>query len=75
MAEGAAEACERRGPLVVASSFFDSALPPDALQLATVRYELEDRMKNPASGKEPRNYVPFGIVEQTDWRAVRKLLK
>lgn len=61
--------------LVVPSVFFEPALPPDAIELVTVPYVLEDRMKSSVSNTEPSTYVPFGVVEQTDWREVQKLLK
>jgi hypothetical protein len=62
-------------PLVMTSAFFDPALPPDAIQLVTVPYEMEDRMKSAVSSKEPSTYVPFRVIEQTDWREVQKMLK
>jgi hypothetical protein len=62
-------------PLAVESPFFDPALPADAMQLVTVPYFLEDRMKHPESSKRPQNYVPFRVIEQADWRAVQELLR
>jgi hypothetical protein len=62
-------------PLVVTSAFFDPALPADSLQVVTVPCDLDDLMKSAVSSKEPHIYVPFGVVEQTDWREVQKMLK
>jgi hypothetical protein len=56
-------------------TFFDPTLPHDAIQLVTVPYDMEDRMKSAATNKEPNVYVPFRVIEQTDWRAVQKILK
>jgi hypothetical protein len=62
-------------PLVVTSAFFDPALPPDAIQLVNVPCVLDDRMKSAISSREPNTYVPFRVIEQTDWREVQKMLK
>jgi hypothetical protein len=61
-------------PLVVPSPFFDPKLPADALQLVTVTFrDFEDRVK--AGAREPQSRVPLAVAEQTDWRAVQKLLR
>ncbi len=61
-------------PLVTLSTFLDPALPADALQLVTVPLQpFEDQVKGGA--KEPQARAPLALVEQTDWRAVQKLLR
>jgi hypothetical protein len=61
-------------PLMTASVFFDPTLPADALQLVTVSMQpFEDQAK--AGAKEPQARAPLAVIEQTDWRAVQKLLR
>lgn len=61
-------------PLVTLGAFFDAGLPADALQLITVPVQpFEDQVK--AGAKEPQARAPLALAEQTDWRAVQKLLR
>lgn len=61
-------------PLVTLSVFFDPGLPADALQLVMVPVQpFEDQVK--AGAKEPQARAPLAVAEQTDWRAVQKLLR
>jgi hypothetical protein len=61
-------------PLVVLSAFLDPKLPADALQLVTVVLDpFEDQVK--AGSTAPQARIPLAVAEETDWRAVRKLLR
>lgn len=61
-------------PLVARTAFFDPALPPDALQVVTVPLQpFEDQVR--AGSQLPQARIPLAVVEQTDWRAVQKLLR
>lgn len=51
-----------------------AALPADALQLIMVPLDpFEAQVK--AGAKEPQACAPLAVAEQTDWRAVQKLLR
>ena len=56
------------------SVFSDPALPADAFQLVTVRLDPFDAQVK-AGAKEPQARAPLAVAEQTDWRAVQKLLR
>jgi hypothetical protein len=58
----------------VLSAFLDPKLPADALQLVTVVLDpFEDQVK--AGSTAPQARIPLAVAEETDWRAVRKLLR
>jgi hypothetical protein len=61
-------------PLVTIAAFIDPALPLDAMQLVTVPVQpFEDHVRK--GDRKPQAVASLAVIEQTDWRAVRKLLR